>query len=397
MKPKTWGDVARELNVKQATIRYVCENFDVDFQYVGNYLDSSTPLETKFISHLLQNKKFIKEYEDDYYKDKTPKSISVIINREIAEIEKHLQTYNPEYFVDGKFTAKEKYSLRYVSSYYIDYKLGGEYEFSKQKGIKEDDVNKQSNNSINSEKEIAGHEDDLNKSYEELLQDERWRKKRRVILERDQNECQECANEKVKINANEGTLVSLEFKVNLTALFNAGDPRFRQDDAPKYSIIIAHNDSNEQITANLYMYDCHSEDVLSALKNVPVYYSIEEVTDEETQETNERIVINVIENHPGKQTKWFHVYNLHVHHRYYQDGKLPWEYPRAALITYCWRCHESLHENETVRWLDKNGKQKGVLTYCKRCHGAGEFPQYSHVDNGICFDCKGCRYMEFLP
>lgn len=31
---------------------------------------------------------------------------------------------------------------------------------------------------------------------------------------------------------------------------------------------------------------------------------------------------------------------LHVHHRYYEAGKDPWEYPAEALVTLCENCHE---------------------------------------------------------
>lgn len=35
---------------------------------------------------------------------------------------------------------------------------------------------------------------------------------------------------------------------------------------------------------------------------------------------------------------------LHVHHRYYEKGKEPWDYPLEALITLCEFCHESEKE-----------------------------------------------------
>lgn len=36
--------------------------------------------------------------------------------------------------------------------------------------------------------------------------------------------------------------------------------------------------------------------------------------------------------------------NLIVHHRYYEDGLMAWEYPDDALITLCQPCHEAEHE-----------------------------------------------------
>jgi hypothetical protein len=34
---------------------------------------------------------------------------------------------------------------------------------------------------------------------------------------------------------------------------------------------------------------------------------------------------------------------LHVHHNYYSQGKLPWEYPDSCYRTLCFECHELLH------------------------------------------------------
>jgi len=31
---------------------------------------------------------------------------------------------------------------------------------------------------------------------------------------------------------------------------------------------------------------------------------------------------------------------LHVHHCYYETGKMPWEYPERSLVTLCESCHE---------------------------------------------------------
>jgi hypothetical protein len=34
---------------------------------------------------------------------------------------------------------------------------------------------------------------------------------------------------------------------------------------------------------------------------------------------------------------------LHCHHSYYSKGKMAWQYPKGAIISVCWRCHERLH------------------------------------------------------
>lgn len=35
---------------------------------------------------------------------------------------------------------------------------------------------------------------------------------------------------------------------------------------------------------------------------------------------------------------------LHVHHRYYEKGLAPWDYPDSALICLCRRCHERISD-----------------------------------------------------
>lgn len=43
---------------------------------------------------------------------------------------------------------------------------------------------------------------------------------------------------------------------------------------------------------------------------------------------------------------------LHVHHRYYETGKEPWEYDNNALVTLCSECHES--ETEFIKFAPKH-------------------------------------------
>ena len=31
---------------------------------------------------------------------------------------------------------------------------------------------------------------------------------------------------------------------------------------------------------------------------------------------------------------------------------------------------------------------------CNRCGGTGRLPQYKHVENGICFKCRGNRFVK---
>jgi hypothetical protein len=85
---------------------------------------------------------------------------------------------------------------------------------------------------------------------------------------------------------------------------------------------------------------------------------------------------------------------LQVHHRYYVREWPPWEYPDEALATLCLGCHLALHEKELVPVFQVVGGKlvKVNRRPCIRCLGAGFFPQYLHVEGGICFRCRGARF-----
>ena len=57
--------------------------------------------------------------------------------------------------------------------------------------------------------------------------------------------------------------------------------------------------------------------------------------------------------------------NLQVHHKYYESGKLAWEYPIEALITLCRRCHAREHnliEGQNPYPCRKIGESRPVLS-----------------------------------
>ncbi len=101
---------------------------------------------------------------------------------------------------------------------------------------------------------------------------------------------------------------------------------------------------------------------------------------------------------PLTELKWIFAKDLHVHHTYYQIDKLPWEYPDESLQTLCRSCHEKVHEEDIIPVRDECGIKIGNYKPCTRCYGAGWFPEYSHVENGICFKCRGVKYLsdEFI-
>lgn len=55
---------------------------------------------------------------------------------------------------------------------------------------------------------------------------------------------------------------------------------------------------------------------------------------------------------------------LHVHHRYYEAGKAPWEYPPEAFSTLCEECHldEKNQRKRVNDLLIKAFRQRGFLS-----------------------------------
>lgn len=85
-------------------------------------------------------------------------------------------------------------------------------------------------------------------------------------------------------------------------------------------------------------------------------------------------------------------FRLNIHHKYYIEGHNPWDYEEEALTTLCEECHAKFHSTTTVPiYKDIRGTKVHVCDAdtCPRCGGSGYLPQYSHVENGICFECWG--------
>ena len=85
---------------------------------------------------------------------------------------------------------------------------------------------------------------------------------------------------------------------------------------------------------------------------------------------------------------------LEVHHKYYIWGRNVWEYDNEVLVTLCSKCHKNIHLFDTIEWkMCEDGYYKDIeLIKCQRCSGKGYFDEYRHVENGICFRCRGLKY-----
>ncbi len=245
--------------------------------------------------------------------------------------------------------------------------------------------------------------EDFIMDYRTQLLDNLWKNKRTIIIQRDDFKCQNCRNESYKENYPYGLIFSNNLNlgvaqsvlINENYLVNIWD--FKNN---KIKVTF----TNESIFSTQKSYIAFYKDEIRYPKLLALKYFDNKkiklnsnILDIIKEGIKAKITIETFEEiyRPEKITDiWEFVLGLHVHHKYYQHGMLAWEYPNESLITLCWKCHELLHSNSKVPILDFKGNEIGALTPCKKCFGAGIFPEFVHVQSGICFRCHGAKYEE---
>lgn len=244
-------------------------------------------------------------------------------------------------------------------------------------------------------------EGENNLSYYDQLLHEEWKNKRLEILKRDGYKCQHCQNLKIIKLCNPG-LITRSFQNLSCDLYDLESCKLEAADIydityknlPNYSRICFYHQVNGRKVVLGYL-----ENLIPVDRNV-VATSLDEDSEETINFWNAYYQVDqaklILQNINTEMLEWHYVFNLQIHHKYYQKGLLAWEYPNQALVTLCWDCHEELHKNSTIPELDENGNQLRLLTCCPKCHGAGWFPQYKHVENGVCFKCSGLRFTNVV-
>ncbi|MCP9757033.1 hypothetical protein EGI26_17880 [Lacihabitans sp. CCS-44] len=249
-------------------------------------------------------------------------------------------------------------------------------------------------------------------TYSELLQSKEWSFKRQEILARDKMVCQNCKNQK---HLNQFYLSSIGLSFYKEKIIITGYSYLLKQDLRHFSNELNFKDFIQLISTNknhrtLALFSFSPENKyqnLIAFLDVPKFQNSEDiellrnkmpfsVINDEFRIAQNKYEVEFVKACDEIEIKWLVCKNLHIHHKYYQTGKQPWEYPNEALTTLCWDCHEDLHKNEKIPHLDINGKIIGTLTPCSRCFGAGYFPEYNHVQNGVCFECSGAKYKNFI-
>ena len=199
--------------------------------------------------------------------------------------------------------------------------------------------------------------------YEQLLNTVEWKKKRDEILKRDEYVCTKCKRRPTKVFTANQICDIFKIKTRKTEWLNVGNhlklPGWINDGHYWFFSIETLNKFRSSYWDAKYLKYSDGESTFVLIKAKKRYF-------------------------------------LHIHHKQYILDKLPWEYYDSDLQTICNWCHWELHEKEKVNvYRIVNGKlQQTNLTPCHRCKGAGWFPEYEHVESGICFRCLGLKFEE---
>ena len=221
-------------------------------------------------------------------------------------------------------------------------------------------------------------------TYEELLKDDRWKVKRKEIIVRDELTCQKCKNSSLdhEFRCSQAKRTYNSSLSVTYAILQTTPLQFIPFELKNYWETI-------QFEEDLVMYYAQCEN-----RVYPIAFRKVEETEIVKKES-----LNLVPKPLPASTKnleWLYNGTLHVHHTYYQQNRYPWEYPNEALITLCWKCHSLEHEDKKVPVISETGVLIDYYNLCKRCCGAGIFPEYKHVESGVCFRCRGAKYEELI-
>lgn len=112
-------DLAKELNVSAEAIKQFIQDFDLD---LADCISTNFEIKKDFEKFARENIDFLRLYEKDLDKTKTLEQIAEKINQPKEKIEKAIKESEPNIFDNGFFKSS-------ISSYEIDNRLGGNYQF----------------------------------------------------------------------------------------------------------------------------------------------------------------------------------------------------------------------------------------------------------------------------
>lgn len=240
-------------------------------------------------------------------------------------------------------------------------------------------------------------------SYADELRKPEWKQLRKKILLLSEHKCKKCFNKRFQENLEAGIIFSKNFDLSNRRSSNEGN-KFRGNvysliGEEVYDVGLPNLDFNK--TYLVFYKEENFSALICGIKNIDgskIVKSkqwlnfIKSGNKELVTESSYAELIKPINN----SDTWVYTPGVHIHHTYYQDGLHCWEYPLDSLIAYCCFCHEDIHASQKIPRRNNLGIEYSELTLCSRCSGAGEFPEYRHVQDGICFKCKGAMYEELI-
>lgn len=113
------ASLAKELQISTESFIHFIQDFDLD---LSECLSTNFEVKEDFIKFARENINFLKKYEIDLDQNKSAKDISKTIQQPTAKIEALIEEGKPVVFDNGIYKSS-------VSSYGIDNKLGGNYQF----------------------------------------------------------------------------------------------------------------------------------------------------------------------------------------------------------------------------------------------------------------------------
>lgn len=112
-------ELAKELHVSAEVLKQFIQDFDLELAVC---ISTNFEVKKDFEKFARENIDFLKKYEKDLDKNKTLEQIAETINQPKDKVEKTIKETTPNIFDNGFFKSS-------ISSYGIDHKLGGNYQF----------------------------------------------------------------------------------------------------------------------------------------------------------------------------------------------------------------------------------------------------------------------------
>ena len=112
-------ELAKELAISAESIKYFIQDFDLD---LIDCISTNFEVKKDFEKFARENADFLRNYEKDLDQNKTVDQIAETINQPIEKVEKALKEKDQNIFDNGFFRSS-------ISSFGIDQKLGGNYQF----------------------------------------------------------------------------------------------------------------------------------------------------------------------------------------------------------------------------------------------------------------------------